>query len=361
MECTYDWECQCQTKYHGVQSARDLFTTENFKKFEKPWESKINTAFFRGTATGGGTTLETNQRLHLAHLSHSWKKSSQYMTTSNPAVPFLDAHVTAWNLRDKKIAGTPVTFLRKNTMEFSAGKQHYIPMYDQSKFKYILYVEGHCAANRYGFLMRLGSVILKVTSKCVASEMWYFPLLKPFVDHVPIKADLSDLEEQLRWCHEHDEECRTMAANAAALYDQYVSKEAIRDYLEMIFTTMASNYVHVPPIVPPAFYVPPQAPMSPPRRKPQGQHHNNNNRHYNGCLRDGSLCLRCTEREHVDKSVAPPASSASSSRSSMISSRGSYNPSYASVRSYQHSSPKKSKEKGCKKCRRGLSKCKCTI
>ena len=27
--------------------------------------------------------------------------------------------------------------------------------------------------------------------------MWYFPLLKPFEDHVPVKADLSDLAEQI--------------------------------------------------------------------------------------------------------------------------------------------------------------------
>ena len=29
----------------------------------------MNTAFFRGSATGGGTTIETNQRLHLAQMS----------------------------------------------------------------------------------------------------------------------------------------------------------------------------------------------------------------------------------------------------------------------------------------------------
>jgi hypothetical protein len=37
-----------------------------------PWEEKVGTAFFRGTATGGGTKIETNQRLKLASLSHLW-------------------------------------------------------------------------------------------------------------------------------------------------------------------------------------------------------------------------------------------------------------------------------------------------
>ena len=37
-----------------------------------------------------------------------------------------------------------------------------IPMYEQAKYKYILYVEGHCAAARYASMMAFGSVIIKV-------------------------------------------------------------------------------------------------------------------------------------------------------------------------------------------------------
>lgn len=36
-------------------------------------------------------------------------------------------------------------------------------------------------------------------SRCVADSMWYFPLLEPWVDHVPVKADLSDLEQKIRF------------------------------------------------------------------------------------------------------------------------------------------------------------------
>ena len=46
-------------------------------------------------------------------------------------------------------------------------------------------------------MMQLGSVILKVESQCVADEMWYFPLLKPYYDHVPVKANLSDLKDRI--------------------------------------------------------------------------------------------------------------------------------------------------------------------
>ena len=48
----------------------------------------------------------------------------------------------------------------------------------------------------------------------VADQMWYFPLLRPWVDHVPIAADLSDLAEKIKWCREHDDECRQIAQRA---------------------------------------------------------------------------------------------------------------------------------------------------
>jgi hypothetical protein len=127
-----------------------------------------------------------------------------------------------------------------------------------------VYVDGHCAACRYGFMMRLGSVILKVESRQVADTMWYFPLLKPYIDHVPVKDDLSDLEEKIRWCREHDEECRKIAANAKEFYDKYVARDALLDYVEMACKTIAKRFVK-----PPDWWdVPPPADKPPKLRKP---------------------------------------------------------------------------------------------
>jgi hypothetical protein len=150
---------------------RDLFTETNFRKFEKAWDdpSRVPTAFFRGTATGGGTTIHNNQRLMVAHLAHSWKDDPE----KGGEIPFLDAAIVGWNMRDKKISSGPMTFLRSNEFGFTAGKHHFTPIYEQSRYKYLVYVDGHCAACRYGFMMRLGSVILKVI-QAKDSEMIFF-------------------------------------------------------------------------------------------------------------------------------------------------------------------------------------------
>ena len=91
------------------------------------------------------------------------------------------------------------------------------------------------SACRYGFMMCLGSVILKVESACVADQMWYFPLLRPYYDHVPVKPDLSDLVTQIQWCKDNDDKCQVIAQNAKLVYDKYISKEGIMDYMQVIY------------------------------------------------------------------------------------------------------------------------------
>jgi len=297
-----DWEGACglvfpQTFMHRKDAKgnaifdgkpRDLFTEANFRQFERGWdENRVATAFFRGTATGGGTTIHNNQRVMVAHLCHEWKNDPE----KGGDEPFLDAQIVGWNLRDKKIADSPMTFLRQKNFPFTAGKHHFTPIYEQSKYKYLVYVDGHCAACRYGFMMRLGSVILKVAPRQVADTMWYFPHLQPYVDHVPVKADLSDLEEKIRWCRQNDDKCRQIGANALAFYEKYVARKPLIDYVEMVCKQISKRYVD-----PPAWWAPPPKAGDPPKlRRPDDK-----------CVEDrrtgeSNWCARCQEEEDEEE------------------------------------------------------------
>lgn len=272
--------------YPAFGNPRDLFTEANFRKFERGWDdNRVATAFFRGTATGGGTTIDNNQRVKVAYLSHKWKNDSE----KGGEEPFLDAAIVGWNLRDKKVAERPMTFLRPKDFEFTAGKHHFTPIYEQSKYKYLVYVDGHCAACRYGFMMRLGSVILKVEPRQVADRMWYFPLLQPYVDHVPVKSDLSDLEEKIRWCRENDDKCREIAANCTKFYEKYVARSALLDYVEMVTKHIAKRQIE-----PPTWWEAPPRERPPPKlNKPDMKCFDDRN---SGVSR---FCARC--QEDIDK------------------------------------------------------------
>lgn len=155
-----------------------------------------------------------------------------------------------------------MTFLRKSSFPFTGDKSNFIPIYEQSKYKYVLYIEGHCAACRYGFMMQLGCVIFKVESRCVADQMWYFPLLKPYYDHIPIKNDFSDLQEKIEWCRSHDSECQVIANNAKALYHRYISRDGILDYMQSIFIEMSKRTIR-DPVWAPSFPNPKPVPSFP--------------------------------------------------------------------------------------------------
>jgi hypothetical protein len=201
---------------------------------------------------------ESNQRLNAAQLSYDWSLDPALNGTPSDNDPdshhpYLDAKIVGWNMRDKKIASGKMTFVKKENFQFDGDrKKNFVEIYKQSSFKYLLYVEGHCAACRYGFMMLLGSVILKVDSQCVADQMWYFPLLQPYVDHVPVKADMSDLKEQIEWCRQHDDECREIARRAQELYYKYVCREGILDYMQMVCVEIHKRRVSQPQWVPAA-------------------------------------------------------------------------------------------------------------
>ena len=140
--------------------------------------------------------------------------------------------------------------------------------------------------------MRLGSVILKVEPRQVADRMWYFPLLKPYHDHIPVKADLSDLEEKIQWCREHDAECKQIGINAMKFYEKYVARTALLDYVEMVCKQIAVRYVD-----PPAWWSPPTREQEPPKfRKPDVLCYEDRRN-----PRMSRLCTRCQEDEEAER------------------------------------------------------------
>ena len=185
-----------------------------------PWEDKKPIAVFRGASTGAGVTTASNMRLKIAHLSKQGKIDTD-------GLPFLDAGITEWNVRIRKVRGERyLQVIEPAKLPF--GLVGRLTPLEQASHKYIVNIDGHVAAFRLSLELALGSVILKVQSPY---RLWYSHLLEPYKHYVPVKSDLSDLYTQIKWCKENDEKCRQIALNARKFYDDYLSKKAMLEYL----------------------------------------------------------------------------------------------------------------------------------
>ena len=197
-------------------------TCKDFDSINIPWNDKIPTAVFRGGSTGCGVTIETNPRLKVSFLSKN--------TPIEDGIPLLDAGITNWNLRPRKIEGNRyLQTIDIHSIPFTLVDR--LTPSQQAKYKYIINIDGHVSAFRLSLELDAGSVILLVESDY---KMWFRDFLVPYVHYVPVKRDLSDLFKQIRWCREHDNECEGIANNAKDFYKTYLTKEGIFDYLQKL-------------------------------------------------------------------------------------------------------------------------------
>ena len=80
-------------------------------------------------------------------------------------------------------------------------------MRQQSINKLIIDIDGFTYSHRLPLLMALESAVLKIA----AFEDIGSILARPWEHYIPVKMDLSDLEEKILWAKEHDDELHSIA------------------------------------------------------------------------------------------------------------------------------------------------------
>lgn len=215
----------------------------NIEKYHVPWNDKINTAFFRGMDTGCSFDYNINPRLKITKISKEWENNNKY-NHNNPIdkIPFLDAGIVRYS-RKIRVNNNILTFTNKNKLiQNNIILKDYVQMENQLKFKYIIYIEGNSAAYRLGSLLSTKSTILKVESKYY---LWFEKQLEPYKHYVPIKHDLSDLDEKIIWCKNNDNKCKEIANNAYQFYKKTFNYDNVYNYLQNLINSMSNNNINV--------------------------------------------------------------------------------------------------------------------
>ncbi len=213
------------------------------------WSDKLETAYFRGSTTGRLNKIDKidsndmiefsnlyykNQRIRLAKLSYEWSKDEQKMN-------LLDAGLTSWNLSDKIDSNGFVYYLIPKELEnIGITLKKKVPMNEQIIYKYLINMDGHTAPNRTTWILKSGCLMLLVESY-YNDKTWISNNLKPYKHYIPIKSDLSDLEEKIKWCKENDDECKKIVKQAKLFVDSYITKETITNYMSYLFNRISKN------------------------------------------------------------------------------------------------------------------------
>lgn len=208
-----DW-----ARVSSLEDGKYFIPPRNFNyDFSKSFKDKKNQAVFRGASTGEGTTINTNPRLKLASLDGKIKS--------------LDAGITKWNTRCRKEFGKEfLTTIEPDKLKLPL--KNFLSPEEQSRYKYVINVDGHSTAYRLSLELSMGSVVLLRKSKY---RIWYSKYLKEYEHYVPLKEDLSDLKEKIEWCEKNQDECEKIAKSSLEFYNKYLSKDGILDYLQNLF------------------------------------------------------------------------------------------------------------------------------
>ncbi len=125
-----------------------------------------------------------------------------------------------------------ISDLQKMTKEFLGIKQ-------QLKSKFIISLEGVDIASGLRWMLYSKSVVIMPDPRC---ESWYCErFLRPFQHYVPVKHDLSDIDDVYDWCLNHGAKCEEIAMNGRAFVESLLDRSREDRLARMVVDEYASK------------------------------------------------------------------------------------------------------------------------
>ena len=112
-------------------------------------------------------------------------------------------------------------------MEFSLGG--FMSKKEQINYKMLINIDGRTCTFP-GLLWRLlsNSVTLKQETEDI---QWFYPALKPWVHYIPLKRDMSDLVEKVKWVLANDGKAKKIAEQSTKFVKENLMMEDIDTYM----------------------------------------------------------------------------------------------------------------------------------
>ncbi|KAJ3129370.1 F-actin-capping protein subunit alpha [Physocladia obscura] len=237
------WDLIVPMKYHVE------FLQETQVDDVVPWEKKQDVLFWRGSSTGGKYVSNYPwRRFHRTRLL-DWAKQFEERYPKNA----FDAGKTdppqlSLSVNDTSLSwlavdiGMHATTQIEGSVDEQLKKEYplhgYVKFSRTLNFKYLLVIDGNTWPSRTPKYLASNSVVLLST----AFIDWFMWMLVPFEHYVPVKIDLSDLEDQLRWLRANDAKAKQISENARKLMEKINRFEQMQCYTGLMMLEYSRIY-----------------------------------------------------------------------------------------------------------------------
>ncbi|GFH49786.1 hypothetical protein CTEN210_06262 [Chaetoceros tenuissimus] len=223
-----------------------------------PWSERKKIPVWRGTGWGSPNPwtpidkiIEKYKGTNLTQHEISEKAFEMFLNTStyhgrnsrcyrrNHLVYFSKQHPDLVDARLYSLRGLAEKHWHQNATN---GLHNLLPLDIIPESEYYTEYQTHIIMGGIGAAYRTARVLrqsIAVILQDFPYEEWFVHEMKPYVNFIPIKQDLSDLKETLEWVRDNPQKVLEIAKKGKEFYDEYLSYEAMGEfYYELILRLM---------------------------------------------------------------------------------------------------------------------------
>ncbi|XP_030104950.1 protein O-glucosyltransferase 1 isoform X2 [Mus musculus] len=108
-----------------------------------------------------------------------------------------------------------------------------VHLIDHCKYRYLFNFRGVAASFRFKHLFLCGSLVFHVGDEWVE---FFYPQLKPWVHYIPVKTDLSNVQELLQFVKANDDIAQEIAKRGSQFIINHLQMDDITCYWENLLT-----------------------------------------------------------------------------------------------------------------------------
>ncbi|MCF3934992.1 hypothetical protein L1787_16425 [Acuticoccus sp. M5D2P5] len=193
-----------------LKRGRHFGTIKQVMENDLPFDEKETKLLWRGSTTGPLNTSTLRMR-----------------TGSRAFIPAAMKVVNSDNI-DLGFTGITGNVRTSNIplSEFENAMRSHMTIPEQLKYKYLLCLEGNDVATSLKWMMYSNSTVIMPhpTVESWACESF----LRPFKHYVPVRSDLSDLQDVYDWCVANEGRCRQIAENGRRFMEAFLDETVER-------------------------------------------------------------------------------------------------------------------------------------